>query len=1200
MFRGFVEPTLQMVLKSLLCMNSSLLEVHICLGKLLSALITSVGPELQDTSSSVVTSKSQQYEIGSTFQKEYLYTFLLFSLVRNAFTNACAVLGQPSNHSTLRAESIAGLQQLHMFAPSAVNLTVLVPVLCENLSSPHWILRRSSVSCLRQFAQREAGTMCEIAATLDTGVDSNSVFDDFGAATSEIGKLTLSRQFGLPCLLFSLLDHELDPHLTSDIHDAVTSMMHSTAVSTLSSWLAMCREVLTVATEENTTANDGIKIKDDEFDDASAGILGGNEKDKQSNIQPRWRTRVFAAICLRRIIEDCCQGNRAHFDLSLAREIQRGGEGEGSAKKSDFLVLYLSELIRVAFMAATSDSDPLRLEGLRTLEVIIERFGETQDPEFPGHVILEQYQAQVSAALRPAFATDTPSHITAAACDVCSAWIGSGVARDLGDLRRVYQLLVTSLTKLKPRLNSQSQRHVIFNESAMTLEKLSILKAWAEVYIVSKKNDIQVKTTFDSSLVDDYHLQESTADQDDDEFGDFEESSTSPPANTTKEEKELGNRRRKEGLGSLVQSELPSLSKYWLLALKDHALLSLPSEFKSQLPFDGGAFYTNDTIILARPHYRTTWPPILHAAAIWLSYGEALDQDENVFTIEEEDVNEKKKSKTTEELKADHFHLLLGVCIEGLANTRSADLSKDQVMYCLRTLLALLDHQWVRRYLAAQQDQGTSKTLLVELCNVLHRTVLTRETVAIQSLALDVLRLVLITAKHVLEVARKTKSRELGVPANRVPVDDQATVDALNILGEGGSDGVLVPGSSVSFSALEVCLCVLVRHYPELSPRAANLTSAAALRARAGLHRSLQGHGDLVTAAVEILARLPGLCSPKGSLAVLPSILWLLIGVIKSTGDGEDASGAVHSLQYLLQQKIHASEEKSGNKWTSLLQSALQRLLDLAKTSDGDSNSDINVLMAIAVFFLHSPSTVMNEAPGLKYPAVNAFVRAFQQQTLNDPASRRKVVQAVSSVLKETDRSLAQPLAQGKAKNIHHSVRFVNLLCSISAMAAPVLDFLLVDETSRSAKSEAEVALTLECVNLVDVLTTSPNLAPLSGGDKRVGQLHLFLIPILVSHLLVPEEIKEASALRVVLHDQAYNKLLLIGRTWPAQFTSVIGQNEVLRGRLEAADRVFKERQKSSSTKPKDRETTGKPNQSAATIALTMDFSKKYVEKINK
>ena len=52
---------------------------------------------------------------------------------------------------------------------------------------------------------------------------------------------------------------------------------------------------------------------------------------------------------------------------------------------------------------------------------------------------------QVSAALRPAFAPDTPSDVTAAACEVCSTWIRSGVARNLNDLRRVHQLLSSSL-----------------------------------------------------------------------------------------------------------------------------------------------------------------------------------------------------------------------------------------------------------------------------------------------------------------------------------------------------------------------------------------------------------------------------------------------------------------------------------------------------------------------------------------------------------------------------------------------------------------------------------------------------------------------------------------------------------------------------------------------------------------------------------
>ena len=74
----------------------------------------------------------------------------------------------------------------------------------------------------------------------------------------------------------------------------------------------------------------------------------------------------------RRIIEECCKGNRAHYDLGLAREMPRSsGRGGGGGGSGDYLVLHLSELVRVAFMAATSDADPLRLEGLLTLEVML-------------------------------------------------------------------------------------------------------------------------------------------------------------------------------------------------------------------------------------------------------------------------------------------------------------------------------------------------------------------------------------------------------------------------------------------------------------------------------------------------------------------------------------------------------------------------------------------------------------------------------------------------------------------------------------------------------------------------------------------------------------------------------------------------------------------------------------------------------------
>ena len=75
----------------------------------------------------------------------------------------------------------------------------------------------------------------------------------------------------------------------------------------------------------------------------------------------------------------------AHFDLATARQLS-------SVNGTDYLV---SDLIRLAFIAATSDCDALRMEGLRLLQLLIDCFADQQEPEFPGHSILEQYQDQV-------------------------------------------------------------------------------------------------------------------------------------------------------------------------------------------------------------------------------------------------------------------------------------------------------------------------------------------------------------------------------------------------------------------------------------------------------------------------------------------------------------------------------------------------------------------------------------------------------------------------------------------------------------------------------------------------------------------------------------------------------------------------------------------------------------------------------------
>ena len=115
-------------------------------------------------------------------------------------------------------------------------------------------------------------------------------------------------------MLFSLLDHETDPKLVSDVHDALTSIMQAMAAENLTAWLALCREVLSVSAEDSSRNGAGGNVvkedanDDDEEKDASddAEFTTGDDPEaarKALMIQPRWATRVFAAQCLRKIID---------------------------------------------------------------------------------------------------------------------------------------------------------------------------------------------------------------------------------------------------------------------------------------------------------------------------------------------------------------------------------------------------------------------------------------------------------------------------------------------------------------------------------------------------------------------------------------------------------------------------------------------------------------------------------------------------------------------------------------------------------------------------------------------------------------------------------------------------------------------------------------------------------------------------------
>ena len=68
---------------------------------------------------------------------------------------------------------------------------------------------------------------------------------------------------------------------------------------------------------------------------------------------------------------------------------------------------------------------------------------------------------------------------------------------------------------------------------------------------------------------------------------------------------------------------------------------------------------------------------------------------------------------------------------------------------------------------------------------------------------------------------------------------------------------------------------------------------------------------------------------------------------------------------------------------------------------------DVNLLRAVAVFILHGAGV---QSAGVRYPAINAFVRTFQQS--DDPAVRRSCVQTAASIFELADHSTAIAFVQ--------------------------------------------------------------------------------------------------------------------------------------------------------------------------------------------
>ena len=313
LFRNYVETTLTLTLSLLMTVPLSHVEVHQCLAKCLSALITTLGPELQISSSSI-------------------------TALRQMCLVCCEIVQQHPD-AIVQSAAIGCLQQVQLYAPQFVSLPSLLPSLINSLDSSHLLLRRASAICLRQFCQREPKVVWNItSSSLD-------------------GQMT-----NLEKKLLGMLDIEVDSEFQFNLKEIIFSLVTSLAPEDPMHWLRLCNGVLSAAnppTAQEAAAPSGKEAEEDEDDDTR--FTTGEETVVLTKMSPRWPTKVFTVECSRKIYA-VFKNSPAHFDLTLARRCRE-------EKGGDYLVMHLSELVRTSFIAATASVNQFRLAGYQALQV---------------------------------------------------------------------------------------------------------------------------------------------------------------------------------------------------------------------------------------------------------------------------------------------------------------------------------------------------------------------------------------------------------------------------------------------------------------------------------------------------------------------------------------------------------------------------------------------------------------------------------------------------------------------------------------------------------------------------------------------------------------------------------------------------------------------------------------------------------------
>ncbi|XP_015643212.1 protein SWEETIE isoform X2 [Oryza sativa Japonica Group] len=438
-----VQGTLFLAMEILLLEENGYVDLRQEIGHLINAIVAVIGPELAP---------------GSTF----------FSRCKSVI----AEISSSSETATL-IESVRFAQQLVLFAPQAVPVHSHVQSLIPTLYSRQPSLRHLAVSTLRHLIERDP------AAMINQNIEEN---------------------------LFSMLDEETDSEIAALVRSTIIRLLYTSCPLRPSRWLAVLRNmVLATSIARNTSEGLSSSGHDPVDSNAENDIYYGADEDNmissskqektnwsankfsqfpQRNKHLRYRTRVFAAECVSHV--PVAVGTEpAHFDLLLARS----AVAEGVHLSNDWLILKLQELVSLSYQISTGQFEGMQPIGVKLLCLIMDKFGMAVDPEFPGHILLEQFQAQLVSAVRTAISTASSPLLLEAGLELATKVMTSSViGGDRVALNRLFLLICRPLNDIEDLFYPSFADWVVCKIKVRLLTAHAAVKCYTYQFLRMKEN----------------------------------------------------------------------------------------------------------------------------------------------------------------------------------------------------------------------------------------------------------------------------------------------------------------------------------------------------------------------------------------------------------------------------------------------------------------------------------------------------------------------------------------------------------------------------------------------------------------------------------------------------------------------------------------------------------------------------------------